>query len=471
MKRFTEKRLYFLFAAVVWIYLLVRAIYVPILHDEAATFFHYVLSGRFIPYFSNCESNNHVLNTLLSFFSYHLFGLSKFSLRLPNLLFAVVFFVFLYKISFQLKSKVLRWLFILSLAGSHYFMEFFCICRGYGISMALMLGSLWYLWLVFKHGKTRYYLLSLILMFLAVSANLTLINTLLIAIGLLLVHFVIHFRTFTAKDRILKILVMLMAGIIPAFFSVVYLFLLKEKGALYYGTTRGFWEVSVKTLVKALTGSGSPVFLWICALLFVFVAVTYIAAAAKSKKISFIADENYLFHLFLFGNIAATLIISKILKTNYPEDRVGLYFFPFLLGSVFFSLDNLSLKRKFIWMPYLVLLFFPLHFILNINLTHNSFFKTDRIPYSFFYKVQKYHKAGEQPPTIAGNYMRMLCWTFMNFENGGMEGRIQDTDFPQGEADFQIVKTTEFPYFSRLYDVIDEDKVSGKYLLKRKQFP
>jgi len=469
LKFLKEKYIYIVFASTIWIYLLLRSVFVPILHDEAATFYHYVISGSFIPYFSNCESNNHILNTLLTYISYHLFGLSKLVLRLPNLLSAIIFFFFIYKISFRIKSGILRWLFILSLAGSCYFMEFFTMCRGYGISMALLMGSLWYLWLILKDGGWRHYFLCLLFIFLAVTANLTLIITFLLIIVLLLLHFLFNFKKTGIKTRIITIILLLFAGFLPALFSVIYLFLLKKNGALYYGTTNGFWDVTVKSLVRALTVSENMIFVYMALVFFIFVLLTYIAAFIRSKKFLFLIEKNYLFHFLLIGNIVATLMVSKILHTNYPEDRVGLYFFPLLIGSVFFSLDILQKKIRWIWIPSLLLLFFPVHFILSLNLTHNTFFRSDRIPYSFFNDVQKYHKS-IQPPTVGGNYMRKLCWSFMNFENGGKEGRIQDDDYPNPDADFQIVKKADSGFFSRDYSVIDEDGVSGKYLLKRKKY-
>ena len=108
-----------------WVYLWLRAYYIPFTHDEVATFFHYINSERFIPFVNaHWYANNHVLNTVLSFLTYKLFGASELSLRLPNLLFFPVFFFFASKLFCEIKDIFLRWLFILTLCLSHYFIEF-----------------------------------------------------------------------------------------------------------------------------------------------------------------------------------------------------------------------------------------------------------------------------------------------------------------------------------------------------------
>lgn len=62
-----EKLLILLCSAFVLIYFGLRAAYVPIFHDEAATFFHFIQVERFIPFYAEWDAGNHLLNTALSF--------------------------------------------------------------------------------------------------------------------------------------------------------------------------------------------------------------------------------------------------------------------------------------------------------------------------------------------------------------------------------------------------------------------
>src|ERR1035438_356265 len=175
--RLSETRIYICLALFLWIYLWLRAIFIPIAHDEVATFFYYVHTGKFFPFFSHWDTNNHYLNSALTWISYHLFGSSPLAFRIPNLLFAPVFFYFCYRIASVLQHPLLRWTFILSLCLAHSFLEFFAISRGYGISMALFLGAAWFLIKFIRTNAPRHIGFCLLFILLGTYANLALINS------------------------------------------------------------------------------------------------------------------------------------------------------------------------------------------------------------------------------------------------------------------------------------------------------
>ena len=66
-------------------YLLLRAAYVPITHDESRTFFVYVVTGEFIPWLSFWDAANHFISTGVGWLSYRLGGMSPLSLRAAGL--------------------------------------------------------------------------------------------------------------------------------------------------------------------------------------------------------------------------------------------------------------------------------------------------------------------------------------------------------------------------------------------------
>ena len=162
------------------IYLWLRAYYVPMVHDEIVTFYHYIHSANFIPYSAHWDANNHILNSFLSYISYRIFGANELSLRLPNLLAAFLYLFFCYKLSQEIKDRKMRWLFIISLCFVHNFMEFFALNRGYGLSMALLIASVWHVKMFVKRRRIKYAVFSIIFIDLAFIANLTLIVSALI---------------------------------------------------------------------------------------------------------------------------------------------------------------------------------------------------------------------------------------------------------------------------------------------------
>ncbi|MCB0807636.1 MAG: hypothetical protein KDC05_17710, partial [Bacteroidales bacterium] len=172
-----HRQIVFTLFGLVGLYLVLRAIFMPLIHDEIATFFRYVHLGTFIPYHSEWSTNNHILNSALTWVSYELFGPSPISQRLPNLFFIPVYFFFIWKISGKIKNRYLQWAFLILMVTIHNYMDFFSLSRGYGMSLAMMSGAIWFVWRSFETGKTRDYFFALLFMFFAVSAILILVNT------------------------------------------------------------------------------------------------------------------------------------------------------------------------------------------------------------------------------------------------------------------------------------------------------
>ncbi len=247
--------LYILFS-LLFVYLVLRAIYVPLLHDEISTFFRFVHVGKFIPYYSEWTTNNHFLNSLFTFFSYKLFGTSPIAQRLPNLLFIPVFFWFLFKLSLEIRSTMLRWAFILIILSFHNFIDFFSFSRGYGMSITMLSGAILFAMNALKFNRTSDYIYSLLFMLISVSAILIMINSYIIIIGLLALNTIYHNHN-SVKKMLRHLLILISLGVIPVILVVEYLFDLNQVGRLDYGGMEGFWEVSVKNLTNLLVGSFS----------------------------------------------------------------------------------------------------------------------------------------------------------------------------------------------------------------------
>ncbi|MCX6249463.1 MAG: hypothetical protein NTX61_01805 [Bacteroidetes bacterium] len=498
---FFELRIFLLIAFLLWVYLWLRAIYIPVAHDEVATFFYYAHTGRFLPFLSHWDANNHFLNSALTFCSYRLFGSSPIALRLPNLLFAPLFFYYCYRISQEFSHSFLRWIFLLTFYFSHSFLEFFALSRGYGMSMALMFAAIYYLIKACKTNHLRHSAGSLIFIMLATYANLALINTYLLIIGLISLKYFIskpHQPTataplkrphppapspegeggksnfqFSAKDRRNKWLipvVIVFAGVIPVGFFAKILMIMQQNGNLYAGSRKGFWDVTVNSLMKMLTNSHPTLFSYFVIFFFIAACFLFVWLLFRKGGFNFLSDSGGIFFCLLVGNILASLILGTFLKVNYPEDRIALYFFIFLTGSFLFLLDRiLPVLKKYagilLAFPFL---FFPVQFIHRINLTYLSFYISDNIPPRFYDKVYKTFTQGNFPPTIGGERGRHFCWSYLDYRKGGWLSEIYYSDYPGLAADFQIVTTSQNPRWRDFYASIDYDKYSGRELLQRK---
>ncbi|MEZ5083292.1 MAG: hypothetical protein R2750_07570 [Bacteroidales bacterium] len=464
-----QKRLLIFLFSGVSVYLLLRSIYVPLLHDEIATFFRYIHINEPFPYYSEWSANNHYLNSLLGWITYKLFGSSAISLRLPNLLSFPVFLYFTYLISLRFKSTFLTWGFILTMIFTHNFIEFFGLSRGYGISMALLMGAVYFLQKQLETGKPRYILYVFLFFIFGSYANLTLINSFIIVIGLLVLNVMIN--RYQPQQILLKLFFIATGGIIPVYLFINLLFRLQAEGELYYGKQDGFYEVSIKTLMKLLSGSTSEVYPFIFTILIVFTILLFarnIFFEIKSKKFSALTDPDYVFIYLLLGNIVAFILENKIFNTNYPEDRTGLFLFPFFTGSLFFVLDKSKIANAYIRLiPALPLLFFPVHFLLNINLSWSSL-ENQAIPERFYEYIALYGKNSKIPPTIQGYQGRIMRWNYFNFTKGDELNCIHTSGYPQFDGDFQIVEKRDIDLFKKDYAVIDSLEQSQMFLLERK---
>lgn len=454
----------------VFIYLLLRSSLIPLVHDEAATFFHYIHKASFLPPFAHWDANNHILNSMLSYFSYSLFGSSELALRLPNLLFFPLFFFYTYKISTELSNKILRWTFIISLVFAHNFIEYFGLTRGYGMSMALLFAAIWYLIQVFKHSKLKNYFLSSLFMSFAILANLTLINSALLLFGILLIQILINYKNTDNKKSIKSFGIVLFTLGITIALSISLLFKFKEKGLLYYGTLDGLWELTVKSLIELLSGTESNIIAGFVLFYFIGMLIIFARTIIKQRSFSSLWNKNFLFFYLLIGNLIAILILGKILHINYPEDRTGLYLFPYFIGSSLFLLDSMSKQMSKKWLAITVLpfLFFPLHFLYSMNLSHTSFWQIERIPHRFHETILDKSRQSNNKLTMGGYHVRTLCWAYENFRHGGELNQMQTKNYPENISDYQIVDIKDNKKWLDNYDIIDHDLVSNLSLLERK---
>lgn len=452
------------------LYLAIRAFLVPLVHDEAATFFHYIQKGEFLPPHAHWDANNHLLNSLLSYFSYLLFGSSEFSLRLSNLIFFPIFFFFVYRISNLLRNPILKWTFFSTFIFAHNFIEYFALSRGYGMSMALLFASIYYVFQVLKKGELKYYILSTLLISLAISANLTLVNSGILISSILGFHIVLNHKESKVHHSIKAIIIILVSGIIPIIMAGKLLLQFKAKGLLYYGTLEGFWELTVRSLVKLIIGQESWMAEVIIAFFSIAIVVLFLYQIFKSPSLKALWKAEFIFFYLLIGNFAAVMIMSYLLQVNFPEDRTGLYFFPFFMGSLIFLLDSVWERMNHYMRPLLLLsfLFFPIHFLMSLNISHSSFWKMELIPQRFYDTILEDKNINGENPSIGAYQIRTLCFAYQNYSHGGELNQIQSSQYPELISDYQIVDLSKHEEWLEYYELIDEEPISNLSLLKRK---
>lgn len=129
-----------------------RAARVPLTYDEAASYVRYIdttVQSVFDPtalsIFDFEVATNHFLNTLLTKVWTIVAGGSEFALRLPNLIAYAMFIVFSLRILQRYARPWIAVAGLLLLNLNPYVLDFFSLSRGYGLSLGLMMGAVFYL--------------------------------------------------------------------------------------------------------------------------------------------------------------------------------------------------------------------------------------------------------------------------------------------------------------------------------------
>lgn len=129
-----------------------RAVTQSIVYDEALTWELYI-AGPFSAIFQHFDANHHFLNTLLMRLSTGIFGVSEWSMRLPALGGAALYFTAVYRLARSAFQE--DWTFLLAVALlslNPFVLDFMVAARGYGMGLALWM---WALALVYEQTKSE----------------------------------------------------------------------------------------------------------------------------------------------------------------------------------------------------------------------------------------------------------------------------------------------------------------------------
>ncbi len=324
--RKTETLLWIL-AAAFFSYTVVRASIVSITHDEAFSQIYYGVKS----YLEIAKSpaphipNNHILNTLLFKASAQLFGLSHFTIRLPNLLFYAAFLVFSIIWLRSFKSNTLKICGFLLLHANVYVLDFFALARGYGMGCALLFISLFYLFRYRDTKKTSAISYGIIAAALATYANFTFLYAF-VAVALT------YNLQFVAERNNWKILLKKNLPIGSTAIGLAFLIVLplKKISGDLFGGADSFFDNTVKSLSHSYLYSNSGKFTMLLAYLVVclFLLALIFLLFKILKKRHFISSKFSVASSVLVVVILMQIVQHHILGTPYITHRTAILYFP-----------------------------------------------------------------------------------------------------------------------------------------------
>lgn len=308
-----------LIAILLLAYVVYRAATLSFTHDEA-------LSYQIIKGDEGLRStaNHHLLNTwLMQLFA--LFSESEWCLRLPNIIGFVVFAFFTLKIM-QSFSMYLQLLFFVPLLFlNNYFLDFFSLARGYGLSLGCMMAALYFLLVQKEAFKNCLY--ALLFAALAVVSNLNMINFFIGLVALLLVQLAAN-KELLRTQKLKRMFMLALPALVFFYFMAVRLLHLKEAGQLYYGTESaidGFDSVVIWSLdLRKLPANFLSLFRW--SMFAVWLSAPILLLTSKKKP-------GVLFTVWTLTTliIAGLFLEHKFFDALYPQNRTALFIIPLLL--------------------------------------------------------------------------------------------------------------------------------------------
>lgn len=463
-----EKRLFGILSLAVFVIVLLRAIEVPLFHDEVRTFNHYIKSGILSPYSEYRAANNHLVNTFLARLSYLVFGDSPFSLRLPNVLSFLVYSYFVYKITSWFKSRLGRWTFVsLSLLSFH-FVSFFGLSRGYGIGFAFLVAGIYFLGEFMRTIKVKH------LIFLVVSFSIALYSFFSLLLVTLIAVSVVIYKLFTSWDDISKgvkikssVVLIVFLGIIA--YAISILFYYRGFDILWFGFLEGFWKNTVITLIVLLIEPDT--YLGVLEVLTVLFFVAMMFFYLKSFRLDQWVNRSNLFFVFLVLNVIGIIVLAEFFAVNYPYQRTGIHLYVLFIGSFSFMIDGLKddKLRYFLFSPVLIL---PFHFIALFNFDYISQWEEDTLPYSFFETLKKEEEltTKDYKSSLYIEGTAISVWTYGAYKwYPNLPVCSSNIDKNKRFYDYVIDKKPNMESIEYLYDSIDSQPHSDVTLYKRKR--
>lgn len=331
----TTKIIYYLCLLFAFSYVFVRGFTVGMTHDEALTY--KIIQGDEV---LKGTANHHWLNTHLSAISSHFFGAKEFALRLPNILSFGIFWFFLFRIGKTfLKSSATRLALLLILCGNPFILDFFSLCRGYGLSIAFVTASLFYVFRIAalrNDSKPIHYFYGFIFAVLALSANLNTLNYFLIALALMVFSLLI----FKPKNRIILLAVLLLLGGITLYFSLDQLFFLRDKDELYFGTNNLHTTIDLLICSSFYSRTG---FAYGEFLRYLLYGLMLLAGFLLVRKKLFFTPGAFAFTI-LIGIFAALITEHLIFDSLYPVNRASIYLYPVILLAFLMNIEPVKFR-------------------------------------------------------------------------------------------------------------------------------
>lgn len=436
-------------------YAILRAFFVDPLLDEVGTFYWYIQTGKILGADAALDANNHILNSYFSRGMYLLVGDHFFAFRLLSIAsFGLYFYSTKYFIQKNIDKSV-AWIIFLALNMIPWIFEYFSYSRGYGSALALFFTSFCVLQKWQKTQLPKHYLLLVILFWLTIVSNLSMLIPVVFLFAYTLLQMVLHWKEVKSK---LKHIILVCCFLFSLTQIYLYADRLKAAGALWWGSRAGLWEITGKSLAVNVLFNDNDLWQLIISLIFGILAFTFTRIWLRKKTIAFIQEPVFWATGLFFLALISAVFMALFMKVNYPMDRVGMYLVPLFILVLGLNFSRFTALK---WLL-VALLWFPVSFIWKMNLNTSVFSPADRIQPAMYNRIKKELKPGD---VLSGDYSTSVIYAynerFEAIKHMGVDN-FPDT-LTRGDYHLSWIHKLDWPNFTCIY----QEPVSGTRLYKR----
>lgn len=369
-------------------YVILKAKQTSFTHDESFTYLHYVhQSFMDIISYKTAYTNNHILNTVLMKYAEELWGSSELVLRLPNILACLIYLFYGFRLLRHMSPAIVLPAFLCLFCHTQ-LCDFFSLARGYGLSFAFMLMSLYHLIRYFETTENKQLIFFHAGSLLAILGNFSIINVYLSA--LVAYNLLCWYRSglhasappfrFFRENRI-HLWALLVVG------AVLYepIRRISKQGMLNFGGKEGFLENTFGSLISGAFYEipiGQP--LYIALKLFMLLVVVFsgllIGWQLFRKNRGFFGEHIGLcvVWLILMGIILLSYLQHYLIRNDFYGGRFALFIYPLFMLNLLFLL-NYAYKARFRLFPSLLTYGLAIALVISFSLNMNLRFYKDWI--------------------------------------------------------------------------------------------
>lgn len=334
---------YLLTGLFIFTYVTIRVFTIPVTIDEAWTLFSFVRHPVWdIITAKNPSTNNHVLNTLLTKLT-TVFSEKEFFLRLPNLLSLPLYIYGSYLLSqLLIKNRLLAFAMFATMLTNYTLLDFFGLCRGYGLSIGLFTFSIAYLVKIAKdeawppNSHIHIVLLTATMSF---YANIAVLH---VMVAIIMLAALVLYKKRNGRSVAQSLRLPIIYTTVIALLGGVKLWKQYTQDEIFYGGEKNFIDDTMANLMQDYTGLDffAEHHVWTMNL-----AVALLVLAVIIPVVLYRGAKG---NLYLF--IPVAILVFTILMTNIqfyllavplPLNRIALFFYPLAVIALFVSLAML----------------------------------------------------------------------------------------------------------------------------------